>query len=167
VLWLKKEISIAYMLYLPLLILPKAQWGKYGIKIKGWKYDLKLFTLASLLFLLPFAILSIELSLSKGFKRIPLTFVLYQFLGAALPEEVFFRGYLQTEIKELTRNKWISILLTSLLFMLAHLFKGINFLSLGVFFPSLVFGYLREKTGSILASILFHALSNVIFFSLF
>lgn len=166
-LWLKRELSIAYMLYLPLLIIPKTSWEEYGINIRGWKRGLKLFLLACLLFLLPFSIGSIKLSLSRGFKELPLNFILYQFIGAALPEEVFFRGYIQTELKKSLKNAWISIILTSSLFMIAHLFKGLNPVNFGVFLPSLVFGYLREKTGSILWPILFHALSNILFFSLF
>ncbi|HPQ81946.1 MAG TPA: CPBP family glutamic-type intramembrane protease, partial [bacterium] len=31
-----------------------------------------------------------------------------------------------------------------------------------IFFPALVFGYLRERTGSITAPALFHAASNIL-----
>ncbi len=166
-LWIRRDIAMAYMLYLPLLLIPRTLWESYGITLKNWAKSLKLLVLTSALFLLPFAIASIALSYSKGFHKIPLSLILIQILGVALPEELFFRGYLQTEIKEMTRNPWKSITLTSILFTIAHLFKGITPLNVGVFLPSLIFGYLREKTGSLLAPILFHALSNILFFSLF
>lgn len=167
IIWVKKELAIAYMLYLPLLIIPRSFWERYGITIKNWKRSFRLFALASLVFLLPFIVASIGLSFSRGFKNLSLSLALYQFLGVALPEELFFRGYIQTEIKEFTQNSWKSIIITSLLFMAVHLFKGITPVNVGVFLPSIIFGYLREETDSILAPILFHALSNIIFFSLF
>ncbi|MCS7233083.1 MAG: CPBP family intramembrane metalloprotease [Synergistetes bacterium] len=165
--WLKRDLAIAYMLYLPLLIVPKKHWESYGITLKSWEKSLKLCALASLIFLLPFTIASIALSISQGFRGITFSAALYQFIGVALPEELFFRGYLQTEISKLTLNPWKSIILTSILFTVVHLFKGITPVNVGVFLPSLIFGYLREETGSILASTIFHALSNIIFFSLF
>lgn len=57
------------------------------------------------------------------------------------------------------------ILLTSLLFALGHLFVpvgGVLLVSrMSVFFPSLIFGWLRERTDSILAPVIYHACSNL------
>ncbi len=88
----------------------------------------------------------------------------------AFPEEFFYRGYLQTRLTQLFgTKKFLGIthanLLTSLLFALGHLLipvGGTLILSrASVFFPSLIFGWLRERTGTILAPTLYHAACNI------
>ena len=54
------------------------------------------------------------------------------------------------------------IVLTSLLFAIGHLALTPHPFRLAVFFPSLVFGWLRAKTGGVAAPILFHGLANVL-----
>ena len=92
-----------------------------------------------------------------------------QLLMIALPEEAFYRGYLQTTLeRELdksttifgTRIGW-GIVLTSAIFAVGHLLTELNPARLAVFFPSLVFGILRARTGGIGASVLFHAMCNL------
>lgn len=97
-----------------------------------------------------------------------LAHVVDQFLVVALPEELFYRGYMQQRLRaawpgggtlwgaKLGRAFW----LTQVLFALGHLAEPHPW-RLGVFFPSLVFGWLREKTGTIVPGTLFHALSNL------
>ena len=88
----------------------------------------------------------------------------------ALPEEYFFRGYLQSELARVWPPRrrlfgggvGVYLVVTSALFALGHLLVGFNPLRLAVFFPSLLFGWMRAATGSILASVLLHAASNVI-----
>jgi membrane protease YdiL (CAAX protease family) len=107
--------------------------------------------------------------------RIPLSFgwigwmVLVQALLIALPEEFFFRGYLQRRLDELrpARRLWKRFPLTdtivtvSLAFALTHLVFTFAVTRLAVFLPSLVFGLLRDRTGGIVASITFHAACNL------
>jgi membrane protease YdiL (CAAX protease family) len=92
-----------------------------------------------------------------------------QLLMIALPEEAFYRGYLQTSLeRELnksvnvlgTRLSW-GIVLSSAIFAVGHLLTELNPARLAVFFPSLVFGFLRARTRGIGASVLFHALCNL------
>jgi membrane protease YdiL (CAAX protease family) len=86
-----------------------------------------------------------------------------------LPEEAFFRGYLQTELETALPPKrklfgagiGLALLLTSALFAFGHLATDLHVNRLGVFFPSLLFGWLRTRTGGIGASVLFHAACNV------
>lgn len=93
-----------------------------------------------------------------------------QLAVVALPEEYFFRGYLQTKLERvypprrriLGGGVGLALVLASILFALGHVLVDFNPLRLAVFFPSLVFGWLRSATGSILASVLFHASSNLI-----
>ena len=97
-----------------------------------------------------------------------------QLLVVALPEEFFYRAYLQTS---LTRA-WgegkgrlfgapvgAAFFATQALFALGHLAEFHPW-RLAVFFPSLLFGWLRVRTGSITAPILVHALSNLLLMTL-
>lgn len=92
-----------------------------------------------------------------------------QLLLVALPEEAFYRGYLQTRFDEAftTRVRFLGaslgpgIVLSSVVFAIGH-FVTIPFPArLAVFFPSLVFGYLRARTRGIGASLGFHAFCNI------
>jgi membrane protease YdiL (CAAX protease family) len=143
--------------------------------------------------------------------------ILTQLVFIALPEEFFYRGYLQTRIKDLLEARRKSrdpdltadpdlaapdlaapdlaapdlaapgltdpgaksqksagrrILgisgqnaLASLLFAAGHLLipiGGVLLVSrISVFFPSLIFGWLRERTGTIAAPIVYHAGANL------
>jgi membrane protease YdiL (CAAX protease family) len=90
-------------------------------------------------------------------------------LVIALPEEAFFRGYLQTELETALPPKrklfgagfGLAIVLTSALFALGHVATELHVNRLAVFFPSLLFGWLRARTGGVGASVLFHAACNV------
>ena len=95
---------------------------------------------------------------------------LAQVLVVALPEEYFFRGYLQTRLESVwpSRRRLLgarvgpALLVASVLFALGHLLVDFNGLRLAVFFPALVFGWMRQYSGSILAPVLFHASSNLV-----
>jgi uncharacterized protein len=95
--------------------------------------------------------------------------VVVQLLVVSLPEEVFYRGFMQTSWARSAPEKGVTILgarlgagfvQTQLLFALGHLVV-LQPWRLGTFFPGLVFGWLRERTGNVAAPIFFHALSNV------
>jgi len=94
---------------------------------------------------------------------------LFQLLLVALPEEFFFRGYMQYQFDRIWPKKWRllgvrvgwSLVITSLIFAFSHSLIHRQWWHFSIFFPALVFGWLREKTNAITASILFHALSNV------
>lgn len=95
--------------------------------------------------------------------------ILGQLLLIALPEEAFFRGYLQTRLDAALRPR-LSLLgakvgpglvLASALFALGHLATDPRLDRLAVFFPALLFGWLRARTGGIGASLAFHALCNL------
>jgi membrane protease YdiL (CAAX protease family) len=53
------------------------------------------------------------------------------------------------------------LLLTSAIFAVGHLFTDLNPTRLAVFFPALVFGFLRARTRGIGASVVFHASCNL------
>ena len=96
--------------------------------------------------------------------------ILVQFLLVALPEEVFYRGYLQTRLDQLFPKETqvlgvsvsvMSIVLTSTLFAIGHYVTIPAPSRLAVFFPSLLFGWMRRATGGIMAPLIFHALCNL------
>jgi hypothetical protein len=86
----------------------------------------------------------------------------------AIPEEVFFRGYLQEKFG----NNLKSILGVSLLFAVAHVAtrclgggcSGAGYIeALLTFFPSIAMGYMYLISGTLWANIIFHFLANVVY----
>lgn len=94
---------------------------------------------------------------------------LWHVLGVALPEEAFFRGYLQTSLKERWKGAvslgpveldW-PIVVSSVVFAIGHLATSPHPSRLAVFFPSLLFGIVRRKSGGIGAAVFLHAECNL------
>jgi len=99
------------------------------------------------------------------------SFALTQLLVVALPEEAFFRGYVQTRLHDRwppTRTILGARLDLRAWVLQAALFAAVHFVSiphparLAVFFPGLLFGWLRAWRGGIGAAMLLHAMSNVL-----
>ena len=93
----------------------------------------------------------------------------YQFMYVALSEEVFFRGYVQSNIHRLTTpvmgklprlHQWTSIVISAACFTVAHIITQGQIISVFIFLPGLVLGWLFIRTRSLLAPILFHGLAN-------
>jgi hypothetical protein len=105
----------------------------------------------------------------RTFLWIPVLF-LVNLAAVALPEEVFYRGYVQGRLAFLFRRRFHllgadiggHVFAASALFALSHLVTVPAPFRLAVFFPGLLFGWLRERTGSIVAPALLHAASNVL-----
>ena len=57
----------------------------------------------------------------------------------------------------LGRAFWV----TQVLFALGHLAQGLPF-RMAVFFPAILFGWMRERTGSVVGAALLHALFNLL-----
>ncbi len=91
-------------------------------------------------------------------------------LWQPLLEELLFRGIIQGQVLQpLARwNPWIGLsipnLLTSFFFSLAHLVGHSITWSLLVFIPSLCFGFVRDRFGSVYPSIILHAFYNAGYF---
>lgn len=92
-----------------------------------------------------------------------------QLLVVGIAEEFFYRGYLQTLFQKRFKQKIIpalhldmSVVLVSLLFGMGHFFTYGTLLSILTFFPSLLFGMLKNATGSIYASAVIHGVSNIV-----
>lgn len=96
------------------------------------------------------------------------TFALFQLILVAIPEEIFYRGYVQPQLNRVWGRPWRflgasfgkSLIFTSFLFAFSHSLIQLKWWHFSIFFPSLAFGWLREKTGAVTAGALFHTLSN-------
>jgi membrane protease YdiL (CAAX protease family) len=95
---------------------------------------------------------------------------LSQILVVAVPEEVFFRGYLLARFEERfpSRGKlWGApvgwpLVITSALFAAGHFLVDFQPGRLAVFFPALAFGWMRSRSGSVAPGAVFHALCNLL-----
>lgn len=95
--------------------------------------------------------------------------IITQIFVVALPEELFYRGFLQSSLlKKWPNNRFVlniplgrAIIVTNIIFAFAHVASTLWLLRLLTFFPGLIFSYLAFKNRSILSAILFHALCNI------
>lgn len=90
------------------------------------------------------------------------------FFLVALPEEAFYRGYMQTRLDLLFPRRvrflgadvgW-SLVVTAAFFAVGHMVEP-RADKLSTFFPGLAFGWLRARTGSIGGAVVYHALCNI------
>lgn len=187
-----KLVATAAFLYLPLWAMRARgeDFRDYGLSLARWRQDLALAlglcAVVLPLFFAAFAVfgqvlawippewrhLVTPLSGTWRFRpRLPdraLEWLVDQTLVVALPEELFYRGYLQARLRDawpggrrlfgarLGKAFWA----TAALFALGHLaiFQAWR---LSVFFPALLFGWIRERTGTVLGSTILHAAFNL------
>ena len=136
-------------------------------KVTGLKWNLNgvLLGVAVSVIILSIYVFIVNKPIKLG--KISYTLFILQFFLVALPEEVFFRGYLQEKIG----NNLRGILIVSFLFAIGHFatvcygggYVGIGCLKiLLTFFPSIVMGFMYAKTGTLWGSVIFHFLANVV-----
>ena len=103
-------------------------------------------------------------------RAVSLEWCAVQLIVVALPEELFFRGLLLSLLEKRFPPKrrilgggvgW-ALVLSSIGFALIHLPKDGDPRALATFFPALLFGWMRSASGSILASTVTHASSNIL-----
>lgn len=107
-----------------------------------------------------------------------LRWVFYQFMYVSVAEEVFFRGYVLTNIQRLAARRapcggtmkcgprlqnWISIVISAACFAVAHIIVQGQIISALIFLPGLILGWLFIRTRTLLAPILFHGLANTLY----
>lgn len=99
--------------------------------------------------------------------------IYHQLVDVALPEEFFFRAYLQTNLNRawgrpyrfLGADWGWGLPVAAVVFALCHLVYG-DLTQLKVAFFGLFAGWLRERTGSIAGPVLYHAAGNILLYSM-
>ncbi len=94
----------------------------------------------------------------------------YHLFFVAIPEELFYRGYMQSRLDEVWPPRWKLFgavvgpgwLVTCAIFAAGHSLVVFQWWHFAIFFPSLVFGWLRARTGGVMAGAFFHAWANVL-----
>jgi len=153
---LVKPSNNIYYSSLPILMLLFPIIVGHRVKLRFSIKDFSLGFVVSIIILLPY-----YLAFGGNIKTISAYYVIFQLLSVSVPEEFFFRGFLQDS----TGRNFKAVLLVSLLFSLAHLPKAFflgEWISILSFFPSLVTGWLYMKTNNILPGTVFHLLSNLV-----
>ncbi len=97
-------------------------------------------------------------------------FCLLQLLVVGVSEELFFRGFLLHLLEKrfppkrrvLGGGVGLALVLSSAAFAIVHLPREGDPRALAVFFPGLLFGWMRSATGSILAGTITHGCSNIL-----
>ncbi len=107
-----------------------------------------------------FAWLPLPPELSPRGKGFPVSPALagHMMLLVALPEEVFFRGYLYDAFEE---NGWEPIIPAALLFAAGHVALHPTPYRLLTFFPGLLFGWGRKNSGNVYAPVVVHFVFNL------
>ena len=116
--------------------------------------------------------LGLDLPVTFG-GSLSLSFLLLGIFVSPVFEEIVFRGALQGWVRTFawTHASFAGVTLAN--FFTSIVFTGFHFLghtpgwALVVMFPSLVFGWARDRYGDLTASILLHAFYNAGFFILF
>ena len=159
--------SIAALLMLSVPIITGSGSSALRWDLRGIVTGLIVSVVLLLLYTGSIALIGLYTDKTLSFRMLSYTFILVQLLLVALPEEVFFRGYLQNKLG----NNLKGVIIVSALFAIGHFITlciggnhNISLCSQAVltFFPSLVMGYLYLATGTLWASIIFHFLANVV-----
>jgi membrane protease YdiL (CAAX protease family) len=150
-----KPVNPVYYSLLPVLMLTFPIIFRHTIRLKFNLKDFFTGLTVSVILLLPYYLL-----FGGNGREITGYFLIFQLIGAAFPEEFFFRGFLQDSIGRNIK----AVIFVSILFSLAHLPKAVftdEWMSLLSFFPSLAMGWLYMRTGNILPGTVFHFLANL------
>lgn len=160
-------IAAAFMLYFPYTWCKRKNESEesYGLKwfmTRQAKIDV-IIALAVTLIPLTLIVMYLPRSWGGGLKT-PSFWNALNILGggiaAAFIEETFFRGWLQTlAVRKL--GTVIGIILTTAIFALIHLIAVRKLIRLLTFFPGLIMALLRHRNGSVMPSIIYHAVCNV------
>ena len=164
----------ALELYLPLYLTRRdaLQFEWLGVHARGLAGEIAL-ALGLALLVLPFFALGHHYYQTWFFHRtfalrMPehlATMIVTHTFAIALPEEMFYRGYLQRRWPPTFTVLGVPLgkatIVVASLFALGHFLGDYNPLRLGPFFPALVFSWLRNRKGSLWGAVTFHAAANI------
>lgn len=166
----KQDLRFGLLLCLILFPPYAAAHHMFMVHGHGWLLDLGLPSVARLVPEMRFAPVAPSSLTALGagvwwFGELTLTHT----FGVAVPEEAFYRGYLQPQLESRWRptRRYFGVavgraaVIVAALFALGHYLGEWNPLRLGPFFPALIFAWQRNATGSIVGAVGFHAACNV------
>ncbi|MDR3353905.1 MAG: CPBP family intramembrane metalloprotease [Synergistaceae bacterium] len=153
------------------LIFVPFQWCRFrneDPKLYGLSWNFTHRGLAECLLVSGFVLIPLTLaSMNWPFESLPRDNTVYRILNlgsagiaAAIIEEIFYRGWIQPLFRR-RFSPFRSIVFTSAIFALSHIFVTRSLFLFAVFFPGCVMGFLRERHGNIATSTLFHGIANV------
>jgi hypothetical protein len=167
---------------LGMVFLHGRHWKRYGL-IPSWREDLRVGGSLALLFIgLPMAVMGLFGGLvpkASGPGTVVST-VVFQFFLSGIGEEILYRGYIQSRLNrafgrplEIGSIRFgIGLFVSAVLFGLAHSLSGFNpfvpsfrfdlFYGVVTGIWAVLFGLLREKTGSVLSAGILHGHEAVI-----
>ncbi|MFT5755849.1 MAG: membrane protease YdiL (CAAX protease family) [Alteromonadaceae bacterium] len=155
------------ILFILLMLFPTLLISKKPITIFKAHNSLRLSALVVFMFILTFS-LAILLSLIKYDPQLPSWWWLFAFnnlLLTCIIEEVFFRGFIQQKLTRLI-NPLMGLILTSLLFGIAHFSGGFNYVLVATL-AGFLYGLVYLNTGKIWYAILIHFCLNMVHLALF
>lgn len=153
---------------------------KYGLSNINLKKSVMYFLLWSFVIFPPYFVLIFYFKFSgdcfyKLFNlKIPkdiLYFWVYNTVVVGISEEFFYRGYIQALLEKKYNFELVkflklnmAVILTSVMFSIGHFLTYFTVFSALTFFPSVIFGILKNQTNNIVASVFFHGLSNTVLY---
>jgi membrane protease YdiL (CAAX protease family) len=168
-------LAPATWLYLPLvpLLLQRLPLAPHGYSVRQWCQGVGRPLLVGLGTLSMFAVLVggwrllVDRQPPLPQNVLSLKIALAQLALVAIPEELFFRGYAQERLRFWASQcglpqRPVAILLSAMLFALAHVVVLPGWWRAAVFFPGCVMGWLRTYSRGLLAPTLFHWLANLL-----
>ena len=167
--------TLWFVLPFALLSLAKRSYAEYGLTVENpgsWRFHVAVTAAVFVPYLIGHYLFAHWTAGLEFHFRVPprfATLAVDQVLLIALPEEFFFRGYLQTQFDRvcgrpyrLLGARWgVGLPVAAALFAACHVVYG-GPAGLIVLFPGLLYGWLRARTDTILVPTFYHAGSNLL-----
>lgn len=156
----------------------------WGFNLKSWASNVRLALLLGTIWTIPFIFKSLENLRGTPWTVALLAFGIafaYHVFQTGLPEEFFFRAYLQTHMEALLRSKWNAIILNAWLFGWLHILfylietqtqyylglagaglKALAYATLNEMSGGLVYAVVWAQTRSLIPIVFLHALENAV-----
>ncbi|TXT67657.1 MAG: membrane protein of unknown function [Promethearchaeota archaeon] len=178
-----EKLPLLYMVATQIILVEGLLLSEFGLKKKLIGKNILLGCVIAFinigLITLLHIVLSFSFSGTDAFEKIELfelsqfiTFP-YQLLAVGVSEELIFRGYFFTKIRRTGKSFWYTTIITSAVFMIFHIPWLINIdLTFDLYLPyivskvintfpfAIICCFLYEKTGSLVAPIVYHGFSN-------
>ena len=162
---LRRVDSYAYRLFIPAFRDWRTWWGavRLNFRLVAW---------GVLPWLLGYHLYQTRLFGLSPEWRLPdqlLSVMAYHIFFVAIPEEFFYRGYLQTRLNEVFPRRFMlfgipfghGLWIVTLLFAFGHSLVEVQWWHFAILFPGVVFALLRERTGGVITGAFFHATCNI------